>query len=139
MAAWLGVVSADHVARGVSLGIAQTNHGKRTGLDRMRPGDGLVYYSPKRQYGGNEPLHAFTAAGTIADDELWQADEGSFHPWRRRVHYVTDGRPVPVDELRDRLELTAAPNWGYALRRGLIPLSDSDFATIAAAMTGERP
>ncbi len=29
---WLGVVSREHVRRGVELGIAQVNHGKRTPL-----------------------------------------------------------------------------------------------------------
>jgi hypothetical protein len=34
MAAWHGVVSAQHVARGVWLGIARTNHGRVPGLLR---------------------------------------------------------------------------------------------------------
>jgi len=37
---WLGVVSRDHVRRGVMLGIAQIGHGKKAGLVRMCPGDG---------------------------------------------------------------------------------------------------
>ncbi len=76
MTAWLGIVSAEHVARGVALGIVQTNHGKRTGLARMRPGDGLIYYSPQRRLGENDPVRSFTAVGRIADEEIWQADEG---------------------------------------------------------------
>ncbi|MBK6871107.1 MAG: EVE domain-containing protein [Kineosporiaceae bacterium] len=135
MAAWLGVVSAEHVARGVALGIAQTNHGKRTGLARMSLGDGLIYYSPQHRLGGSEPVRAFTAVGRIADEVIWQADEGSFRPWRRRVEYDLDARSVPIAQLRDRLDLTAAPNWGYALRRGLLPLSERDVDLIRETMT----
>ncbi|MBK8077911.1 MAG: EVE domain-containing protein [Kineosporiaceae bacterium] len=135
MAAWLGVVSAEHVARGVALGIAQTNHGKRTGLARMSLGDGLIYYSPQQRLGGSEPVRAFTAVGRIADEVIWQADEGSFRPWRRRVEYDLDARSVPIAQLRDRLDLTAAPNWGYALRRGLLPLSERDVDLIRETMT----
>jgi hypothetical protein len=135
MAAWLGVVSAEHVARGVSLGIAQINHGKRAGLARMRPGDWLVYYSPQQRLGGHQPVKAFTAIGQLPDGEVWQADEGCFKPWRRRVDYRAGVDQVPIETLRGRLQLTAAPNWGYQLRRGLIPLSDNDFSMIHEAMT----
>jgi len=138
-AAWLGVVSAEHVARGVGLGIAQTNHGKKAGLARMRPGDWLVYYSPHRRLHEHSPVQAFTAIGRLADGEIWQADEGDFRPWRRRVDYRGDARWAPLADLREQLELTAAPHWGYQLRRGLIRLSEHDLAVIHTAMIGEPP
>jgi len=80
-------------------------------------------------------VKAFTAIGQFPDQEIWQADEGDFTPWRRRVSYLADTRQVPIEELKDRLELVAVPNWGYQLRRGLIPLSDADLVTIRRAMT----
>jgi hypothetical protein len=134
---WLGVVSRDHVLRGVEMGIVQIGHGKRVGLERMGPGDGFVYYSPRAAYPEGAPVKAFTALGRIADEEVWQADEGDFKPWRRRVDYDADAAEVPIADLRDDLDLTAKPNWGYALRRGLLELSAADFATIRAAMSGE--
>jgi hypothetical protein len=139
MAGWLAVVSAEHVARGVRQGIAQTNHGKRTGLARMHPGDWLVYYSPHRRMGEHSPVRTFTAVGEIADGPIWQVAEGSFQPWRRAVRYRLDARQVLIDDLRGQLDLTAAPNWGYQLRRGLIPLTERDVTTVIAAMTGSAP
>lgn len=138
MANWLGVVSRDHVRRGVSLGIAQVGHGKRAGLMRLRPGDWFVYYSPRESLSGNVPVKAFTAIGRIGDGDAWQADEGDFKPWRRKVDYLADAADVPVAELIAELDLTAGPNWGVQLRRGLIPLTDRDIATIRDAMTGAR-
>jgi hypothetical protein len=132
---WLGVVSRDHVLRGVEQGIAQIGHGKSGGLKRMSAGDGFVYYSPRDAYPKGAPVQAFTAVGRVADDEVWQADEGDFKPWRRRIDYESGAIEVPIADLRDRLDLTAAPNWGYALRRGLLELSAKDFALIHAAMT----
>jgi len=129
----MGVVSADHVRRCVELGIAQIGHGRRAGLARLGAGDGLVYYSPRRARGDAGTLRAFTAVGRIADDELWQADEGGFHPWRRRAEYEPVPDPVPLDRVRTGLELTRAPNWGYPLRRGLVELSRGDFERIADA------
>ena len=125
MAGWLGVVSAEHVRRAVELGIAQMGHGKRAGLARMHDGDTLVYYSPMERLGDGTPLREFTALGTIADDEIWQADEGDFRPFRRRVRYA-EVAPLPLADVKDRLHLTASPNWGYQLRRGLVPLDDAD-------------
>jgi hypothetical protein len=142
VANWLGVVSADHVSRGVDLGIVQTNHGARAGIARMRPGDWIVHYSPQERRGERSPVQAFTAIGRIADGDPWRAEpegpDSTFRPWRRRVDYRTDARRAPLADLRADLELTAEPNWGYQLRRGLLPLSAPDLGVIHLAMTGEQ-
>jgi len=130
---WLGVVSAAHVRRGVELGIAQINHGKRAPLARMHAGDTLIYYSPTEQRGDRTPYQHFTAIGSLPDDDIWQADEGSFKPFRRRIDYFP-GIPTPLDALRARLHLTQEANWGYQLRYGLIPLDTHDVQTIREAM-----
>jgi hypothetical protein len=137
MTGWLGVVSAEHVRRGVGLGIAQIGHGKRAGLARMAAGDTLIYYSPRERINDGPALKSFTAIGTVTDDEIWQADEGSFRPFRRRVTYDLSAHPVEIDTLKGELDLTSAPNWGYALRRGLVQLSEDDVARIRLAMTSE--
>lgn len=43
---WVVTASADHAARGRAEGIVQACHGKVAPLRRMRPGDGVVIYSP---------------------------------------------------------------------------------------------
>lgn len=131
---WLAVVSAEHVERSVDLGIVQTNHGRRTGLARMSPGETVVCYSPTRRRGDATPLRHLTALGTVADDEIWQADEGAFQPHRRRVAYLPS-HPVPLADVRDRLHLTAAPHWGVQLRRGLVRLDVHDVELVREAMT----
>ena len=70
----------------------------------------------------------------MADDELWQADEDGFSPWRRRVDYVAGTVEVPVADLAGALELTAGPHWGAPLRRGLVALADGDLGAIRRAM-----
>lgn len=130
---WLGVVSATHVRRGVELGIAQINHGKRAPLARMHAGDTLIYYSPTEQRGDRNAYRHFTAIGSFPDDDIWQADEGSFKPYRRRIDYLP-ANPVPLSELRPKLLLTQEPNWGHQLRFGLIPLEEHDVQTIMEAM-----
>ena len=136
--AWLGVVSADHTQRAVEGGFIQLNHGKRYGVARLREGDGFVIYSPTERYGEKQPLRAFTALGVVADDAPYQAEpmsmgaRGTIAPWRRRIEFL----PVRRAALRDlELKLTRAANWGYQLRRGLVPLDPDDFAVLREAMS----
>jgi len=132
--AWLGVVSAEHVRRGVELSIAQIGHGKMTGLKRMRAGDTLVFYSPTERLRDGIALRQFTAIGVVPDDEIWQADDGDFHPYRRQIAYAR-AHTVDLDDVREQLVLTSTPNWGYQLRRGLVPLDDRDANLLRHAMT----
>ncbi len=136
---WLAVVQRDHVLRGVELGIVQTSHGARSGIQRMTAGDGLVMYSPKTAYPDGDPLREFTAIGRVAQGEPWQADEtamaAGFHPWRRRVEYDESVRPMPIAPLLEVLELTRGTrNWGLIMRRGQIEVTAHDFDVIATEM-----
>ncbi|WP_423058859.1 EVE domain-containing protein [Brevibacterium linens] len=131
---WLAVVSAEHVASAVQQGFAQVNHGKRAPLAKMAVGDTLVYYSPTTVRGVSDGRRTFTAIGTFPDEEIWQADEGSFQPFRRRLHYLP-AQHVPVAELKEKLVLTSNARWGYQLRRGLLELDLADVALIREAMT----
>jgi hypothetical protein len=132
--AWLAVVQRAHVLRGVELGIAQINHGSKAGVSRLRPGDAFVYYSPKTELQGGETLQQFTAIGTVAESEPWQADEGEFQPWRRRMNWDTSAAAAPIAPLKPVLAFTSVPNWGYQLRLGLIEITPHDFGLIARAM-----
>ena len=128
---WLCVVQREHVLRGVDLGTVQTNHGVRSGIQRMAPGDGLVYYSPKTAYPDGDPLREFTAIGVVVDSEPWQSETGL---WRRVVTYTT-AHSTPIAPLLDALELTRGnKNWGFIMRRGQVEISQHDFDVIAGEM-----
>ena len=132
---WIAVASAEHVRRGRQDGFMQVNHGKAAPLRRIKPGDGIVYYSPTTILGQNDGLQSFTAIGTVRDGEPYQGDMGGgFTPYRRDVAWA-ESREVPIKPLLDRLEFTAGKsNWGYQLRLGLFALSEHDFSLIAEAM-----
>jgi hypothetical protein len=136
--AWLGVVSRAHVQRGVAGEFAQLCHGKALPLRRMKRGDWLVYYSPSLEMGG-APLRAFTAIGRLIDDDVFQFDMGGgFVPFRRRVRYLT-AHDVPLDDVKQRLQLCAPAHWSMSLRRGHLPLADGDAQIIARAMGARLP
>lgn len=137
---WMAVASAEHVRRGRSEGFMQINHGKAAPLKRIKPGDGIVYYSPTNVFGAADKYRAFTAIGRVLEREPYQGDMGEgFKPFRRDVNWFS-GQEAPITPLLDTLELTAGKsNWGYQLRFGLIALSAADWQIIAGAMQVKIP
>jgi predicted RNA-binding protein len=130
---WVVVASQDHVMQGVSLGIAQSGHGKRTRLEKMHKGDGIVFYSPKAAFDGKEPLHAFTAIGVVADGEIFQVEESpDFKPFRRRVNYQRTGE-VRIKPLINELDFVRDKrSWGFTFKFGLVEIERHDYEMILA-------
>jgi len=134
---WIGVVSKDHVERALAGGFAQLNHGKAAALERMQPGDGFVYYSPRMSYPRGEPLQAFTAIGRVRSGTVYQVEGESgsdFRPFRIDVEYMP-GDCVPIKPLIERLSfIHSKTHWGATFRFGYVRIGEPDFAQIAAAM-----
>ena len=56
MSNWVGVASAEHVRKGRVSGFMQVCHGKESPLRRLKPNDGVIYYSPTVTFGGKDKL-----------------------------------------------------------------------------------
>jgi hypothetical protein len=132
---WVGVVSYEHVRRGVELGIAQLNHGKRAALARMHQGDWLISYSPRTSHPSGPPIQAFTAIGQITSAVPYQVTlPDDFQPFRHTVRYLPC-REVPIQEvLEDLTFLPDKQHWGARFRFGHLAVSHADFQHIAHAM-----
>ena len=131
---WIAVASAEHVRRGRAQGFMQVCHGRGAPLRRIGPGDRVAFYSPTVTFRGKDRLQAFTAFGIVKDGNPYRFDMGGgFCPFRRDVTWL-DARETPIQPLLGALDFTAARNWGYQLRRGLVPVSGRDMDRIAAAM-----
>ena len=137
---WIGVASADHVALGRAEGFMQVCHGKAGPLGRIKPGDGVIYYSPSQAFGASDGLQSFTAIGFARDDLPYQVQtEQGFAPFRRDVGWV-QAVPSLILPLLEQLDLTRGlRNWGYGFRFGLLEISPADFATIGTAMQADLP
>jgi hypothetical protein len=132
---WIGVASAEHVRRGRAEGFMQLGHGKETPLRRLRPGDGIVYYSPTTTFRVKDGLQSFTTIGTVAEGGPYRAGIGDgFQPFRRNVRWA-EAQEAPIKPLLSGLQFVAgAANWGRKLRFGLLSISEEDFRLIAEAM-----
>lgn len=135
---WLGVVSEEHVKRGVSEGFAQVCHGKKAPLARLKKGDWLIYYSPKKSMNKPESCQSFTAIGTAADDDVFQYEMApDFKPYRRAINYLPC-KTIPIQTVKNLLDMTQDKNWGYQLRFGLIEISEKDFTILKEALLEEK-
>jgi len=132
---WIGVASRDHVMKGVKGGFCQLSHGKASPVERLKPGDRIVYYSPRETMREGEPVRAFTAIGKILKGEAYRADMGGgFKPVRRDVRFFK-AHDAPIKPLLETLSFTKGrASWGYAFRRGSFPIKADDYRAIARAM-----
>ena len=134
---WIGVVSKEHVLRGVEGGFCQVCHGKKAPLNRMKKGDYLLYYSPKYQMNDQEKLQAFTAVGKILDDTAYQVEMfEDFFPFRRDVSYYQPVIDCPIEQVRQH------PQWRQyvsQLRYGHFEVSKDFFLYVFDQMKVDRP
>ena len=136
---WIGVASKDHVDCAVAGGFAQLNHGKAAPLERMRAGDGLVFYSPRTAYPGGEMLQALTAIGHVRSGTVYQATLATdFRPFRIDVDYLPS-QPAPIKPLITQLSfIRSKAHWGAAFRYGTLRIPEADFTLIARRCVARR-
>lgn len=132
---WVGVASRDQVDNAVAGGFTQVNHGKAAPLERMRAGDGFLFYSPRTAHPDGEPLQAFTAIGRVRTGAVYQQTlRAEFRPFRVDVDYLRS-EPAPIKPLIAQLSfIRSKTHWGAAFRFGMLRIPEADFALIAAAM-----
>jgi hypothetical protein len=135
---WNIVASRDHVERGLSGGFIQANHGKAAPLKRMRPGDGVIFYSPKKTWDGSEKLQAFTAIAEVVGEEVYSVDMGDgFVPARRKVKFLPC-REVSLAPLVQSLAfIRNKTNPGAIFRFGFFEIPPGDYEKIAGQMLPE--
>ncbi len=69
---WINTVSLDHVEGAIEGGFTQADHGANTRLRRPRPGDLMVFYSPRTNLHGGIPVRQFTALATVTGNKPYQ-------------------------------------------------------------------
>ncbi|WP_267550031.1 EVE domain-containing protein [Rhizobium rhizogenes] len=133
---WLAVASAEHVRIGREYGFMQVNHGKEAPLKRIKPGDGIVYYSPSVKMGERDSFQSFTAIGFVREGQPYRAEMGCGKAYRRDVDWL-DAPEQPLRPLLGWLDFTQDKNWGYRLRFGLVAFGQSDFEFLEEIMMSE--
>ncbi len=134
---WIAVVAQDRAERARAGAYAELNQGRPGVLERVRAGDGFVFYSPRTFDPKGEPLQAFTALGDVTDGYLYRVEqEDGSSAFRVAVDY-RPSTPAPIKPLLDQLTfIHSKQHWGACFRFGALRIPAGDFARIAAAMGG---
>jgi EVE domain len=133
--AWAGIASRERVTAAVQGGFFQLNHGRKTPVRRLQPGDYIIYYAPRERMRAGDVVQAFVALGKILPVEPYRADASNgLRPFRRSVEYSA-GADAPIRPLLQKLSFTRdRVSWGQALRRGTFRIEPDDLKIIANAM-----
>jgi len=132
---FINTVSRDHVRRGIEGGFTQADHGRDSRIRGLEKGDRIVFYSPRTEMDGGEPLQRFTAIAEVIDDAPYQVEIApEFKPWRRRVAFA-ECAEVPIQPLIEQLDfIRNKKSWGFTFRRGFFEIAEADFRKIEEAM-----
>ncbi|WP_245859452.1 EVE domain-containing protein [Spirosoma aerolatum] len=135
---WIAVASKDHVMRGVSGGFIQANHGKKAPLQRTKPDDWVIFYSPKQVLEQDEKCQSFTAIGQATNEAIYQVTmTDDFAPFRRNVRFY-DCREASILPLINDLDfIQNKKSWGYPFRVGFFEIGKKDFDLIRKQMLND--
>lgn len=128
--------SRDHVLSARDQAIVQANHGVKAPMQRLRPGDGIAFYSARHQLKGKDPCQRFTALATVGDGDMYQERmSDTWKPWRRPAVFEEGFKEIEIKEVLSRLQClgNGRQGWGVYLRRGFIKMSASDWEVLVGA------
>ncbi len=129
---WIAVASREHVQLGVKGGFMQVCHGKCGPLQRIKPGDWVIYYSPVEIFGEKTPCRKFTALGQVGDGDPYQFKmSDDFIPWRRDVVFKEIKECLIEPLINELTFIKNKQHWGFPFRRGCFNISFLDFSSIA--------
>lgn len=136
---WINTVSLDHVEAASRGGFTQADHGANTRLSRPRPGDEMIFYSPRAELHGGALVRQFTAWATITGEKPYQVHvSDDFRPWRLAATFHPCQR-IEAKPLVVTLSFVTDPtHWGLPFRRGLFEIPRHDFETILDHMAQNR-
>lgn len=135
---WIIVASKDHVKKAEEGGFCQACHGKKWPLEKMKAGDGVLFYSSKEKFGSSISYQKFTAIGEIKVGTTYKVTiNPTFEPHRKDVSFM-DCQEIEIHSLLEQLHFTGnTKNWGYKLMNGFLEIDKHDFELISNKMLGK--
>jgi len=134
-ACYLGIAERIHAHMCRDRGVVVLGLDGPSGVRKLTPGDGVVYYSPRTEPDG-AVLRSFTALGTVTGDSEYEMEFGSgVRLWVRACDWRADTREVSIYDLLEELSWIRKPkNWGFYMRGSHRSIPAEDFHRIAHAM-----
>lgn len=135
---WINTLSRDQVILGKAGGFMQAEHGGKLPLQKLSPGDLILFYSPRTAKEEGELLQRFTAVARIVDEAIYAAETPEHaRPHRRNAGYFSC-EEAGIEPLIQRLSfIKNKDSWGFLFRFGLFEIPRADFECIVQKMKVE--
>lgn len=129
---WLTTAALEHVDIVRDKGYTQVNMGPKEPLEKMSPGDLILYYSPTIYFEQEDsPCEQFTAISCISDNNIYPQDPANPVRWRRNADYF-ECTPHHASQFHQDVDfLKRHKNWLDAFLKPVFEISYQDFITIA--------
>jgi predicted RNA-binding protein len=135
---WITVLPKDIVKRCIKNHYIQSTNGKAVSIERLKKGDRVIFYSPRETEMGDK-CQAFTAIGTVAADEIYQAQVSSTNqPFCRDFIFEKCREVKIIPEIQKLSFIRAKSRWGEMFRLDLLLIPEEDFLYIASLMQQEK-
>ncbi len=145
MSAWLVTGSPENFGRTRDLGFSVQGfkaRQRKNVLERMRPGDGLVYYlSGVQAFGGTVTIQS---EGYEDHEAIWQSKPGEDYPYRVKISpdvVLEEEQWVPSEVVAPGLSYVQkwpAEHWNLAFQGNLRQIPDEDYAALRQAIAAAR-
>ena len=145
MSAWLVTGSPENFGRTRDLGFSVQgfkSRQRKNVLERMRPGDGLVYYlSGVQAFGGTVTIES---EGFEDHEVIWQSKPGEDYPYRVKISpdvVLDEEQWVPSEVVAPGLAYVQkwpAEHWKLAFQGNLRQIPDEDYAALRQAIAAAR-
>jgi predicted RNA-binding protein len=132
---WITAACKDHVKRGIDGGFMQANLGKLPALKRLKPNDWIIFYSLKQFMESDEKCRAFTAIGSVTEDEPYQVEiSENFKPYRKNINFINCNEVSILPLISELQFIENKKSWGYPFRFGFFEIKQFDFELITNKM-----
>ena len=145
MSSWLVTGTPENFGRTRELGFSLQgfkSRQRKNVLERMRPGDGLVYYLSKvGAFGGTAIIES---EGFEDHEVIWQSKPGEDYPYRVKISadvMLDEDEWIPSEAVAPGLAYVQKwppEHWKLAFQGNLRQIPDEDFAVLRQAISDAR-
>jgi len=115
---------------------------KKTDIDKMKVGDVVVFYIPKKAIDSSSSNEAskiqtfqgiakITSETFSSDEPIWRTLDNDTFPHRKKIEFIDTALNTPIRPLIERLSfVTNTAWWALPLRRGYVEINRTDLDVI---------
>lgn len=134
---WIGITMLDHLEIGFKKRTFGIGHGKRAPLEKMKPGDRIVFYLPKKVPGistAENKYQRFRGFAVVDEGDVFQESVDGRCMFRKKLTFTDTEKEASILPLIDRLSfIKNKTHWGFPFLKGYVRITKEDWDMIEQA------